>query len=53
MLVKIEFDYDLALKKMKTLFGVKTVILGGGPTINDIFYNKNFSLKKDFYLDKK
>ena len=38
---KNEFDYDLALKKMKTLFGVKTVILGGGPTINDIFYNKN------------
>ena len=26
---------------MKTLFGVKTVILGGGPTINSIFYNKN------------
>ena len=38
---KNEFDYDLALKKMKTLFGVKTVILGGGPTINGIFYNKN------------
>ena len=37
---KDAFDFELALKKMKTLFKVETVILGGGPTINEqlIFY---------------
>ena len=38
---KNEFDFDLALTKMKKLFNVNTVILGGGPTINGIFFEKN------------
>ena len=38
---KEEFDYELALQKMKTVFKAKQVILGGGPTINGIFYGKD------------
>ena len=38
---KDAFDFELALKKMKTLFKVETVILGGGPTINEQFYQRD------------
>ena len=38
---KDEFDYELALQKMKKIFNVNKVILGGGPTINGIFYGKD------------
>jgi hypothetical protein len=38
---KKKFDYELALQKMKKIFKVNSAILGGGPTINGIFYDKN------------
>ena len=38
---KEKFDYELALQKMKKIFKVNSAILGGGPTINGIFYDKN------------
>ena len=38
---KDKFDYELALQKMKTIFKADQVILGGGPTINGIFYEKD------------
>ena len=38
---KTEFDYELALQKMKSIFKINKVILGGGPTINGIFYDKD------------
>ena len=38
---KEQFDYQLALEKMKKIFKINTVILGGGPTINGIFYEKD------------
>ena len=38
---KTEFDYELALQKMKSKFKINKVILGGGPTINGIFYDKD------------
>ena len=38
---KKEFDYELALQKMKSIFKINKVILGGGPTINGIFYDKD------------
>ena len=38
---KEEFDFELALQKMKKLFNVDTVILGGGPTINGLFYDRD------------
>jgi len=38
---KEEFDFELALQKMKKLLNVDTVILGGGPTINGLFYDRD------------
>ena len=38
---KDEFDYKLALEKIKKIFKINSVILGGGPTINGIFYEKD------------
>jgi len=38
---KEKFDYELALQKMKKIFKVNSAILGGGPTINGIFYDKD------------
>ena len=38
---KEEFDFELALEKMKKIFNVDAVILGGGPTINGLFYDRD------------
>ena len=38
---KEEFDFELALKKMKKIYNVDAVILGGGPTINGLFYDRD------------
>lgn len=38
---KEEFNFELALEKMKELYNVDTVILGGGPTINGLFYDRD------------
>ena len=47
---KEEFDFELALKKMKNLFNVNTVILGGGPTINGIFFEKNLCDEVNLFI---
>ena len=38
---KEEFDFELALHKMKQKYNVESVILGGGPTINGLFYDRD------------
>ncbi len=38
---KDEFDFNLALEKMKKLLNVNCVILGGGPTINGLFFERD------------
>ena len=38
---KNEFDFKLALEKMKKLLNVNCAILGGGPTINGLFYERD------------
>ena len=38
---KEEFNFELALEKMKRLFNVETVIIGGGPTLNSLFFERD------------
>ena len=38
---KDEFNFELALEKMKKIYNVDAVILGGGPTINGLFYERD------------
>ena len=38
---KEEFNFELALEKMKKIFNVETVILRGGPTVNGLFYERD------------
>ena len=38
---KTDIDLEMALKKLKKLFGIQTFGLEGGPTINESFLNSN------------